>query len=304
MDIFQISGTLAPVSQLPGPETAAAVLLSSEELTHLPETLAAVPYLPHTPLARDASLTKAEVHRGYLCGTVVTPRRTRNGTSISFGYLLSGCRLFLCDDSGAIRSQFRHIESDRRDLQGSMARFCSTFLEQLISRDLHHLEELEDQLAQMEERVTDGSLENVSTSLTRLNREIMRWLRFYTQLDDMVCEFQENENGFFQDSDLMLFHLVEKRIGRLLDETRLLREYCAQIREMYQAEIGLKQNQTMKALTIVTTVFLPLTLIAGWYGMNFTNMPELTWEYGYPAVIVVSLLIILITLLWIRRNHF
>ena len=57
----------------------------------------------------------------------------------------------------------------------------------------------------------------------------------------------------------------------------------------------------MKILTIVTTIFLLLSLVAGWYGMNFVNMPELTWTYGYPAVIAVSVLVVLICL-WIMKK--
>ena len=60
----------------------------------------------------------------------------------------------------------------------------------------------------------------------------------------------------------------------------------------------------MKTLTIVTTIFLPLSLLAGWYGMNFAYMPELRWKYGYPAVIGVSLLIILGSLwLWKKKKR-
>ena len=57
----------------------------------------------------------------------------------------------------------------------------------------------------------------------------------------------------------------------------------------------------MKILTIVTTIFLPLSPVAGWYGMNFINMPELTWKYGYPAVIGISVLVVLICL-WIMKK--
>ncbi len=304
MNIYRIGDTLVPMEQLPPEEAPALALLSSEELTHLPSSLANVPCLRHTPLARDAHLTKAEVHRGFLCGTVVTPRKTRDGVRIAFGYLIAGNLVVLCDDSGAVHSQLRHMEREKKDLQQSPARFCYTFLELLLNRDLHHLQEMEDQLGEMEEQVLDDQLEDLNSRLTALNREIMHWMRFYTQLDDMICEFQENENGFFPDSDQTLFHLLEKRIGRLLDETKLLREYYIQVREMYQTQIGIQQNQTMKILTIVTTVFLPLTLLVGWYGMNFTNMPELSWEYGYPVFIAVSLVILLITIWWVRKNRF
>lgn len=74
------------------------------------------------------------------------------------------------------------------------------------------------------------------------------------------------------------------------------------MRELFQAEIDIWQNRIMKILTIVTTIFLPLSLVAGWYGMNFAYMPELSWKYGYPAVIVVSALVILICL-WIMKKE-
>ena len=62
----------------------------------------------------------------------------------------------------------------------------------------------------------------------------------------------------------------------------------AQLREAYQSQLSIQQNDLMKSFTVVTAVFLPLTLLVGWYGMNFVGMPELHWKYGYPAVILVS----------------
>ncbi len=115
--------------------------------------------------------------------------------------------------------------------------------------------------------------------------------------EEMAQEFEENENKFFTDIEMRQFHMVEKRIAR----PQILREYGLQIRELFQAEIDIRQNRIMKILTIVTTIFLPLTLVAGWYGMNFSNMPELSWKYGYPAVIVISLVIVMICL-WIMKK--
>lgn len=137
--------------------------------------------------------------------------------------------------------------------------------------------------------------------MTVLRKEIARWIRYYTQLDDLMCEFQENENGYFQDNELRMLHMAEKRIGRLLAEAQALREYGLQVRELFQTEIDIRQNRIMKILTVVTTIFLPLSLVAGWYGMNFVGMPELTWEYGYPVVIGASALIVLICL-WIMKK--
>ena len=77
--------------------------------------------------------------------------------------------------------------------------------------------------------------------------------------------------------------LSGERAHRLREDALSLREYLLQIRELYQAQIGIRQNEIMKSLTVVTTIFLPLSLLAGWYGMNFAGMPELTWPWGIPS---------------------
>ena len=74
-----------------------------------------------------------------------------------------------------------------------------------------------------------------------------------------------------------------------------------QIREVYQSLIDERQNEIMKLLTIVTTIVLPLSLVAGWYGMNFVNMPELSWKYGYLMVGVISAAVLVLGL-WICKK--
>ena len=153
----------------------------------------------------------------------------------------------------------------------------------------------------LEDQVLSGQIEDFNPQMTAMRKEITGGIRYYTQLDDMICEFQENENGYFTDDEVRAFHLVEKRIGRLAGEAQALREYGLQLRELFQAEIDVRQNRIMKTLTIVTTIFLPLTLVAGWYGMNFVHMPELRWEYGYPVVIGVSVAVVSLSL-WIMKK--
>ena len=91
---------------------------------------------------------------------------------------------------------------------------------------------------------------------------------------------------------------------RLESHVHLLQENVIQLRELYQAQLDAKQNKVMCILTVVTTLFLPLSLLTGWYGMNFANMPELEWEYGYPAAVALSVLVVGGCMLYFRRKHF
>lgn len=87
----------------------------------------------------------------------------------------------------------------------------------------------------------------------------------------------------------------------LKNETERLREYAMQVSGEYQSQVDIAQNRVMQLLTIVTTIFLPLSLIVGWYGMNF-DMPELSWEYGYPVVIVLAVVIVAVLIRYFKRK--
>ena len=103
---------------------------------------------------------------------------------------------------------------------------------------------------------------------------------------------------------LSSLHLISNRVNRLKDESQILREYGLQVWELFQSEIAIRQNNIMKILAIVTTIFLPLTLVVGWYGMNFAHMPELSWKYGYGAVIVFSIVIVIVCIVIMKKKKF
>ena len=98
------------------------------------------------------------------------------------------------------------------------------------------------------------------------------------------------------------FETLEKRLMRLSNVTDRLAEYSMQLREMHQTQVEMRQNQIMQFLTIVTTIFMPLTLITGWYGMNFKAMPELDTSYGYFIVIGVCILIIILEVIYFKKK--
>lgn len=301
---YRIGPTLVPLEGTPAPEDCVLVLLTSEELARKPVLSGLEQTLVHTPPARDARVCKAEVRRHCLCGTIVTPRRTRDQAPIAFGYLLAPGRVVLCDDTGAALSMVQRLQKEKVWKESGIGRFFYEFLELLIARDLHHLQDLEDRLTQLEDQVLAGELEDFNPRMTALRKEVSGWIRYYTQLDDVVCELQEDENGYFSENEQRLFRMAEQRVGRLQAEAQALREYGLQVRELFQAEIDIRQNRIMKILTIVTTIFLPLSLVAGWYGMNFANMPELTWKYGYPLVIAFSVLVVLVCLWVMKKKKF
>lgn len=304
MVLYDINAGLAPVEGGAGEKDSILVLLTSEELSRGTSIQGLKNILCHTPFPRDARTCRAEVRHGCVCGSIVTPRKTKDGAPIAFGYLLADRWAILCDDTGTGMSMVQRLRREDEQTGHGPGGFFYAFLELLLARDLHHLQELEERLNRMEDDILAGRLEDLNSDMTALRREVARWIRYYTQMEDMVCSLQENEIGLFSDNELRQIHLVEKRIGRLQSEAQTLREYALQVREQFQAEIDVRQNKIMKTLTIVTTVFLPLTLVTGWYGMNFAGMPELTWKYGYPVVIGASAAIVLLCLWIMKKKRF
>jgi magnesium transporter len=98
------------------------------------------------------------------------------------------------------------------------------------------------------------------------------------------------------------FREMGELVELLFEHIELLRGQCDAITQAYAAGVGNRMNQVMKTLTILTSIFAPLTFIAGIYGMNFDNMPELHWRFGYKAALVVMLAIAVIQVVWLWRR--
>ena len=94
--------------------------------------------------------------------------------------------------------------------------------------------------------------------------------------------------------------MFSSRVDRLYDAATHLRDYTIQLNDLYQSQLDVKQNRIMTVLTVVTTIFMPLTLIVGWYGMNFKYMPELDWKFSYPIVIALSIFIVVGSMIFFK----
>ena len=132
-------------------------------------------------------------------------------------------------ESFELQGLLRRIAREKRWTDGSVGRFLYDFFEQLIARDLHRLEKLEDRIEALEDRVLADELDGFSAPMTALRKETSAWFRYYSQLDDVACELRENENGFFSDGEQLLFRMFEDRVIRLREESQLLRESCTQV---------------------------------------------------------------------------
>ncbi|MCE5202558.1 MAG: hypothetical protein LLF78_08625 [Synergistaceae bacterium] len=244
---------------------------------------------------------KAEVMQDILCGTFSVPRKKLSDKRISFAFCIKKTGVLFVDDSDLTQSIIKKIAETVAWKEPSIGHFFYTFMETLIENDLGYLEAIENRLSKLEASVLADELDSFIYKIVAIRKEILACSHYYSQLTDIGLVLLEDENELFSPSALPLFKLFSDRAHRLREETQMLREYSLQISEAYQTQIDIRQNIVMKVLTVVTTIFLPLSLLAGWYGMNFKNMPELQWRYGYHLVIFVSICIV-IYCLWIFKK--
>ncbi len=255
------------------------------------------------PDPSDIHSTKAEVNYDSLTGSFFIPNRQDLARPCQkFAFALDEKGIVFIDDSGAANEIIAEIRKTKKWPLPSLERFLYDFLEQIVKYDRDLLEHYDEELNKIELAIIQDK-ENVTPERVNEIRSVIRKLRIhYEQLLDFGQELEENENNFFKHDNLRYFRLFSNRIARLRDSTVAISDHAAQIRDIYKSHLDIKQNRIMTVLTIVTTVFMPLTLIAGWYGMNFKYMPELDSVWGYPIVILVSVLIVIGSLLFFKKK--
>lgn len=248
--------------------------------------------------------TKIEVNIDSLTGTFFIPnRKDMSGEEFRFAFAMDEKGIIFIDNSD---TAFRIIEKIRRSRQWRLPcleRFVYDFLEQIIHSDMRMLEKTEDELEKIEKAILGGIEKAPLKQLTEIRGDIRRLRVHYEQLIDMSQELEENENNFFREENLRYFRMFSNRMERLHDIAASLRDYSLQLGDLYQSQIELKQNHIMTILTVVTAIFMPLTLIVGWYGMNFKNMPELESPLGYPIVIGVCVIIVAACLVFFKKKN-
>jgi len=251
----------------------------------------------------DITDTRAEVNIDSLTGTFSVPSRDNIlGPKHNFAFAMDEKGVVFIDDEGFASKIIDKIAQTKKYINPCLERFLYDFLESIIHRDYKLIEQYDIRLDKIEQDVLSAESAGSIKELTVIRSELRDLRMHYAQLMDLSQELEENENEFFRENNERYFHLVCQRVQSLHDMTSALADYTSQIRDLNQNQIDLKQNRIMTILTVVTSIFMPLTLITGWYGMNFVHMPELDSPFAYPIVIGLSVLIFVGCLIFFKKK--
>ena len=111
-----------------------------------------------------------------------------------------------------------------------------------------------------------------------------------------------NPSGLLRKSTLTYFQDVVDHLNHLISSLDSYREILKDMMDLHLAHLSRSMNEVMKTLTVVATIFIPLTFLAGIFGMNFKYMPELYWKWGYPMFWGISLLLASLMIIYIKRK--
>ncbi len=163
-----------------------------------------------------------------------------------------------------------------------------------------------EEIGEVVEDMQDEMLESPSTALLRKMRDMKRNVRQLRKsvwpLREVIGEMEREDSPLINDANNVHFRRAYEHTIQAVDVAEAAREVLSDMLDIYLSSVSNKLNQVMKTLTIITTIFMPLSFIAGLYGMNFRFMPELNWRMGYPLTLSVMGIIVLIMLIVFKRN--
>ena len=276
------------------------VFLSTSDTASEAMSLAGISYEGEIILD-DIEFCKIETQQKCVCGNLHIPKLTDvTGEKFKMYFFLNRKNIVIIDDQGFADKIINRIMLSRNKPAQNRERLLYSFCANFMDSDLDNLARYGKRIMELEDDVSENDLDEVTTEIAQLRKELLILREYYDELKDFGKQLEENENQFFSGKNLEYFGIIHDRADRLMGRTMYLLDYIAQVRETYQGKVAEQQNANMQFLTIISTIFFPLTLITGWYGMNFQNMPELT--RGYPFVIVLSLVVIAIILIIFKKR--
>jgi len=197
------------------------------------------------------------------------------------------------------------VETDSRLMQRGPAFLAHTLIDALVDNIRPTIDRMSDIAALVEEAALGEPRQSTLEAILRLKRSVRRIHRTIVPERELLNRISRGEYGIIETESRVYFRDVYDHLVRIEDLNLNVRDSADNALSIYLTAIANRQNETMKVLAIAGAIFLPLTLLAGIYGMNFDNMPELHWQWGYFAVLLVMGTVVLSALaaFW-RRGWF
>jgi len=247
-------------------------------------------------------LPKLEEHDGYLF--LITKMIDLNKESgelnieqVSFIILKNNCLLTFQEDETDVFDLIRErIRNDTGRIRKMGADYLMyRLLDTMVDNYFYVLQEMDATIDNIEDELIYNPGRSTIEIIHALRKEIIKLRRAVTPLRDIVYSIEREHYPFIAKTTYIFLRDLYDHIRQNIETMENYREILNGMLEIYLSNSGQKLNEVLKVLTIISTIFIPLTFIVGIYGMNFDtstsewNMPELTWRYGYPIVMLIMM---------------
>lgn len=205
------------------------------------------------------------------------------------------------DCFNALRERIRHSKGRIRKCGADYLTYA--LLDSIVDGYFLLLERFSDRIEDVEEDLIANPTSTTMRNIHRLKRDIIFIRKAAWPLRDLVSNMERSETNLISAStDLYLRDLAD-HAARVIDSVETFRDLLASMMDIYLSSISNRMNEVMKVLTVISTIFIPITFIVGVYGMNFKYMPELDSPWGYPMVWAAMLVIVVTLLAFFRRKR-
>ncbi|TXK74777.1 magnesium/cobalt transporter CorA [Mesonia sp. HuA40] len=204
---------------------------------------------------------------------------------------------------------FDGVRERLQNAQGRLRTFKTDYLAYaLLDAILDHYFEVVEQLAEKVENLEDNLFTNnvnnqTALDIQELKREIIRVRKAIFPVKEVIARLENGSHKLIEARTKNYLRDLHDHGIQVAENIEIYREMTWGLMDMYMSSISNKMNEVMKVLTIMASIFIPLTFIAGIYGMNFHHMPELDWEYGYYYAWGVMILISLALVIYFKRKN-
>lgn len=175
-------------------------------------------------------------------------------------------------------------------------------LDNMVDHYYTVLDKVGDKIDALEVDILGGNNNHAKADIYQLKREMLTLRRAVVPLREVVNQLSRTDNKLIQDSTKFFIKDLYDHVIQIIDSIEIYRDSLTSLHDLYLSEISFQTNKIMQILTIISTIFIPLTFLAGIYGMNFEHMPELHWKYGYALLWCVMIVLASVLLFYFRKR--
>ncbi len=264
--------------------------LTNEEIQFLEEKLKIHPLEIEDALQKSETTPKIEEHKKHLFVSFINPliNKEIESEKISFFVFKKIIIVIRNKDYSLYKKTHDRIISRARYIS-SPASILHIFLDTIVDNILLLLDKIDEDIGELESRVMKEQ-ENVLESIYMLKDRIITLRRMILPMKEVVYNLSKHSK-FVSSKQVLYFRDIYEHLVVAINQLDLFRDSTTNLVDLIISLSSQRLNESMKILTAITTIFLPLTLITGIYGMNFKYMPEINHPYGYYFTLIAMLLI-------------